>query len=87
MSTIRQETSLSFTLPSDVMNVMHFNNQLCVSDCEENMIAINGVEPSELMYMFRNLLCARKDSFDPRSMQNNCILKELKEYFTNLEID
>ena len=87
-STIRQESSLTFTLPSEVMNVMHFNNQLCVSDCEENMIAINGVEPSELIYMFRNLLCARKDSFDPRSMGNNTsILKELKEYFTNLELN
>ena len=87
MSTIRQETSLSFTLPSEVMNVMHFNNQLCVSDCEENMIAINGVEPSELIYTLRNLLCARSDSFDPRSMKNSPILRELKEYFTNLEID
>ena len=86
-STIRQESSLTFTLPSEVMNVMHFNNQLCVSDCEENMIAINGVEPSELMYMFRNLLCARQAGFDPRSMQNSAIVKELKEYFTNLEID
>ena len=65
---------------------MHFNNQLCVSDSEENMIAINGVEPSELMYLFRNLLCARKDSYDPRS-GNTAIVKELKEYFTNLEID
>ena len=87
MSTIRQETSLTFTLPSEVMNVMHFNNQLCVSDGEENMIAINGVEPSELMYMLRNLLCANSKSFDPRSMGSSPILKELKEYFTNLEID
>ena len=86
-STIRQESSLTFTLPSEVMNVMHFNNQLCVSDSEENMIAINGVEPSELMYLFRNLLCARKDSYDPRSSGNTAIVKELKEYFTNLEID
>jgi len=87
MSTIRQETSLTFTLPSEVMNVMHFNNQLCVSDGEENMIAINGVEPFELIYMLRNLLCSTKNSFDPRSMGNSCILKELKEYFTNLEIN
>ena len=86
MSTIRQESSLTFTLPSEVMNVMHFNNQLCVSDSEENMIAINGVKPSELMYLFRNLLCSRTDSFDPRS-GNTAIVRELKEYFTNLEID
>ena len=86
MSTIRQESSLTFTLPSEVMNVMHFNNQLCVSDSEENMIAINGVEPAELMYLFRNLLCSRTDSFDPRS-GNTAIVRELKEYFTNLEID
>ena len=85
-SNIRQESSLTFTLPSEVMNVMHFNNQLCVSDCEENMIAINGVEPAELMYLFRNLLCSRTDSFDPRS-GNTAIVRELKEYFTNLEID
>ena len=87
MSTIRQETSLTFTLPSEVMNVMHFNNQLCVSDSEENMIAINGVEPFELMYLFRNLLCSSRNSYDPRSSGNTAVLKELKEYFTNLEID
>ena len=87
MSTIRQESSLTFTLPSEVMNVMHFNNQLCVSDSEENMIAITGVKPSELMYLFRNLLCTSCDAYDPRGMNNNVLLKELKEYFTNLEID
>ena len=87
MSTIRQETQLSYTLPSDVMNVMHFNDSIVVQDCEENCITINGVKPTELMYLFRNLLCARSDSYDPRGMNNNTLLRELKEYFTNLEID
>ena len=50
------------------------------------MIAINGVEPAELMYLFRNLLCARSDSYDPRS-GNTAILKDLKDYFTNLELN
>ncbi len=87
MSTIRQETQLSFTLPSDVMNVMHFNDRLVVQDSEDNMIQITGVKPSELMYLFRNLLCTSCDAYDPRGMNNDALLGELKEYFTNLEID
>ena len=87
MSTIRQETQLSFTLPSDVMNVMYFNNRLVVQDSEDNTIQVTGIEPSELMYLFRNLLCTSCDAYDPRGMNNSVLLGELKEYFTNLEID